>query len=36
MAIYALNYEYLKKKYPEETKNWVPNHVEKADLFKSL
>lgn len=36
VPIYALHYEYLKKVYPEETKNWEPNHVEKADFCRSL
>lgn len=36
VPIFSLYYDYLKKTYPEETKDFEPNQNEKADLCKSL
>lgn len=36
VPVYSLFYDYLRKVYPEETKNFEPNHLEKADFCKSL
>lgn len=36
VPIYSSYFEYLKKAYPEETKDFEPNHVEPADFCRSL
>ena len=36
IPIFSLYFEYLKKAYPEETKDFEPNSIDKADFCKSL
>jgi len=36
IPIFSTYYEYLKKVYPEETKDFQPNHIENADFCRSL
>lgn len=36
VSVYSLHYEYLKSSYPEETKDWVPNQIDKADFCRNF
>lgn len=36
VPIFSTYFEYLKKVYPEETKDFQPNHIENADFCRSL